>query len=318
MATAGSRRPGSSPATFQSTPEYDAFGPWVLPVTTAEEIPPLFRAAGVDLGAAHVVVKVPRPISRRDATPSMDLYDHLLVVDHQGLTVLTRADRAFRTRTVAADQLLGIQDSVDLLDGRLTVFPTGPQGPVTVTYSGASQDVVGRLVAALRALYRPHLATGAPAELQTRPAVGLGALAEDQALVGMYHEVARDEPDLRVLAAHPRQVLVPKGEGAQAALSRALHLAWPATLHAALVCADGPELQILHRRRWLTRGSAPTHSVARTILPFARVGAVRVADHDRYHGVRVVTVELGSARLDLPVPAGSGAEQVLTAALGAR
>lgn len=316
MATAGSGRPGSSPATFQSTPEYDAFGPWVLPVTTPEEIPPLFRTADVDLGAAHIVVKVPRPITRRDATPSMDLYDHLLVVDARGLTVLTRADRSFRVRNVPADQVLGIQDSVDLLDGRLTVFPSGPQGPVTVGYSGASQDVVGRLVTALRALYRPQLTTGAPPALRERPTVGLGTLGDDQALVGMYHELVREEPDVRVLAAHPRQVLVPRGDGAQAALSRAWHLAWPATLHAALVCADGPELQVLHRRRWLTRGSAPVHSVARTLLPFARLGAVRVTDHERYHGVRVVTVELGSSRLDLPVPAGSGTEQVLRAALG--
>jgi hypothetical protein len=52
-----------------STPEYDAFGPWVDPVRTAEEVPPLYRDHPVDLAGSRLVLKVPRDIARRDATP---------------------------------------------------------------------------------------------------------------------------------------------------------------------------------------------------------------------------------------------------------
>lgn len=57
-----------------------------MPVTSREEIPPLYRGHGFDLARARLVLKLPRNVARRDATPSMDLYDHLVIVDDAALT----------------------------------------------------------------------------------------------------------------------------------------------------------------------------------------------------------------------------------------
>ena len=318
-----------------STPEYDAFGPWVDPVRTVEEIPPLYREHPVDLAGSRLVLKVPRDIARRDATPDMDLYDHLLVLGPDRFTALSRrtaGDAAPRTRATARgaadgrgydvrdvpyDQVAAVGTSVDLLDGRLTVHAlAGPS--VTVRFSGSSADVVEGFVDTLRALAWPVPTTGDPAPRDpTAGGPGLGrldrrALGEREiGLVSAYREVADHEPGLRALAAHPRRTVLPRRGGA----SRVLHLLHPMTVQAAVVASDGRELQVFGRRDWLARGRTPVHSESRLVLPLDRLTGVRAVPHPVYDGVVVVTLRAGDAALDLPVPAGTDAERVLTGLL---
>jgi hypothetical protein len=127
--------------------EYDAFGPWILPVTAIGEVPPLFRDHPVDLAASHLVLKFPRNIARRDANPSMDLYDHLVIVDDVATTVLSRRPAGYTVRTVAHDTICAIDYGTDLLDGWITVHGSADGSPgappaLTLGYVGTSQDVV--------------------------------------------------------------------------------------------------------------------------------------------------------------------------------
>ena len=307
-----------------STPEYDAFGPWVDPVRTPDEIPPLYREHPVDLAGSRLVLKVPRDIARRDATPDMDLYDHLLVLGPDRFTALSRrttggtADgRGYDVRDVPYDQVAAVATSVDLLDGRLTVHAlTGPS--VAVRFSGSSADVVEGFVDTLRALAWPVPTTGDPAPRDPTAGVpGLGrldrrALGEKEiGLVSAYREVADREPGLRALAAHPRRTVVPQRGG----VSRVLHLLHPMTVQAAVVASDGRELQVFGRRAWLARGRTPVHSESRLVLPLDRLTEVRAVPHPAYAGVVVVTLRAGEAAIDLPVPAGTDAERVLTGLL---
>src|SRR5512143_3413558 len=114
------------------TSEYDRFGPWIDEVTIPEDVPPLYRDFPLDFQRARLVLKVPRNISRRNATPDMDLYDALLVLDEVGLTVLSRrleSDarrasfvRGYDVTTVPYSQVVGVLDTVELLQGILTIF----------------------------------------------------------------------------------------------------------------------------------------------------------------------------------------------------
>ncbi|MCG7286343.1 hypothetical protein MHY85_10215 [Cellulomonas sp. ACRRI] len=335
MDAATARRQGDGGGDAPSTPEYDAFGPWVDPVRTAEEVPPLYRDHPVDLAGSRLVLKVPRDIARRDATPEMDLYDHLLVLGPDRFTALSRrtggdaaargrgasrgaaTGRGYDVREVPYDQVAAVGTSVDLLDGRLTVRAlAGPS--VAVRFSGSSADVVEGFVDTLRTLAWPVPTTGDPAPRDpTAGGPGLGrldrrALGEKEiGLVSAYREVADREPGLRALAAHPRRTVVPRRGG----LTRVLHVLHPMTVQAAVVASDGRELQLFGRRAWLARGRTPVNSESRLVLPLDRLTEVRAAEHPGYADLVVVTLRAGDAAIDLPVPAGSDAERVLTGLL---
>lgn len=318
------RRPGGGTGAGDapSTPEYDAFGPWVDPVRSAEEVPALYRDHPVDLAASRLVLKVPRDIARRDATPDMDLYDHLLVLGPDRFTALSRstvpaAGRRYDVREIPYDRVAAVQTSVDLLDGRLTVHAlTGT--PVPVRFSGASADVVEQLVDLLRVLAWPVPATGDPAPhdptVRTPGTARLDRRAlgdKEIGLVSAYREVADREPGLKALAAHRRQTVQPSGGGP----ARLVHLLRPMTVQAAVVASEGRELQVFGRRSWLVRGRTPVHSESRLVLPLERLTEVATRTHAVYRDVAVVTLRAGDTALDLPVPADSDAHRVLAALL---
>ncbi|MHB1490609.1 MAG: hypothetical protein ACYCTH_08940, partial [Cellulomonas sp.] len=147
---------------MQRTAEFDAFGPWVDEVTDVGGIPRLFRSHPIDLTSALLAIKIPRNISRRDADPSMDLYDHLIVVDETGVTILSRVVdprvRAgavpappFTTRVLTWSEVTGVTVSTEFVDGLLTLHTTG--AAVTVPFNGSSVSTVDRLVALVRSRY---------------------------------------------------------------------------------------------------------------------------------------------------------------------
>ncbi|MDO8106559.1 hypothetical protein Q6348_05040 [Isoptericola sp. b441] len=293
----------------ERTEEFDAFGPWVYRVRTDGEVPRLFRRFAPDPASATMVIKIPRGIARRDANPQMDLYDHLVGLRGDRLTLLSRAPgeaHGVRRREVATDRIVALEDSVELLDGRLSVRVLDEK-PMTVGYNGASRDVVGEFVAALRSAIRggpPPEATG-PA-----PELGLEDLWPDVALTTEYRELVRAEPAMGMRAAHARRVVEPVEPST---VSRLLHRWWPMWLQGAVVCSDPSELLVLHRRSWWVRGGKPVHSIARTSVPLGHVLPVETVPTG-YHGVTEIRVRHDAARF--AVPSGSPTERVLLELLG--
>jgi len=300
---------------MERTEEFDAFGPWVLPVSEAEEVPRLFRPHAGDPHTARVMLKVPRAITRRDANPSMDLYDHVILVRDDTIVLLTRAPShtgGVHRRSVSADHLLGIEESVNLLDGRLMLYALDSPA-LRVKFNGASRDTIGTLVREIRALWNEGPGGVEPHPDPHSVPLGLRDLGPDVALVTEYRSLVAAEPAMHLLGAHPRQVVRPVAPDNRDALTRLAHRLWPMTLQGAVVCGDGRELVVLHRRPWWVRGSRPVHSIARTILPLDRVGVPEVTDHPAYLGVR--RLRMGES-LEIPFPVGSPTAAALREALG--
>lgn len=304
---------------MRRTAEFDAFGPWVLPVESPEDVPRLYRGHPLDLGTARLVLKIPRPISRRDANSDWDLYDHLLVAGPDTLTVLSRRGDAYQSVEVPYRRIAALQTSVELLDGLLVVHDVEGPAPagvaVSVRYNGVSHDLITRLVRLLRsaalAAARP---TGVPA---SRPSagelLGLRDLGDaDVALVTAEHELAEAEPSFVALASHLRSTV----RRAAGPLRGLLDVLRPVTLHAAVVCADPGELQVLHRRRWFTTGQKPVHSVARTVVLMPMVTGVDPQPVSRYTGVECVRITSGRAFVEVPFPEGAETGAAIRGALG--
>jgi hypothetical protein len=300
----------AAPDAASSTAEYDAFGPWIDEVASVDDVPRMYRGYPIDFGAARIVLKFPRDIPRREATPQMDLYDHLLIVTDDRLTILSRTGDRFAEVGVAHDRVAAITDWVNLLDARLVIH-TLDGDVVSVAYNGSSNDSVAKLVDLLRELAHRQVPArkALPAGLAPLALDDLGK--KDALMVTTFRELVRREPAVRLAAAHGRTALKSRS-GAVATL---LDLFVPATLHACIVGVSDTELHIVSRREWIVRGGAPEVSRAHTVIPLEVLGGATVADHPRFVGVSVVTLPVGHARIEVLVPEDSAARTVLLTGL---
>ena len=308
--------------------EYDAFGPWIVRVGSIDLVPRLYRDHPLDLERAVMVLKVPRNVTRRDATPDMDLYDHLIIVEPERLEVLSRSGSGYGVQVIEHSQVTAIDYGTDLLDGWLTLFTTStsvvteaaPRRPaLTLKFNSSSEEIVEDLVTTLRrlALGAPEASThGGHALPHDGHAVSLGLLdlgELDVGLVTAQHALVRAEPDVRTLGFHARRTVTPRDPEL---LERIVGAVRPTTLHAAIVLSSDRELHVIRRRRWVTRTRRPEHSVGRTVLFLARCGGARVRDDERLVGTRVFSVPAGTVTIELVVPAGSSSERALSDTLG--
>ncbi|GAA2554223.1 hypothetical protein GCM10010435_25840 [Winogradskya consettensis] len=270
---------------MRRTAEFDAFGPWIHQVHSISDLPRLFQDSGVDPAAHRLVLKVPRNIERRNATPDMDLYDSLIAVDYETVTILRRHGTGYDGVRIPMDRITAIEDSVSMLDGRLTLHTSDGTSHV-IAYNAADLPPVQNLIQVLRESYLPA-AQVAPDFTLPDPEPVLGDA--DTGLVNEYRRLTRAEPGMHLISALPRRRI-------------GTTLLRPATLHATITIGDDRELQQIHRRDRITRGNDKVLSVARTILPRTRLTDLQVRPHERF---REITVLVVNGSLEIPVPTGS-------------
>lgn len=304
---------------MDTTPEFDAFGPWIYEVRTPDEVPPLYRAHAIDLAGARMVLKVPRPIERRNATPTMHLYDHLLVAGADELTVLSRDLETYRERSVPYGRIGAVELSVSLLDGRLRLLDATPGSGgelLTLTFNGVSLGMVEQLVDLLVAEALAHgraASAGEPAVAPAGARAGAWSVGgPDVALVVAYKELVERVPGLVRLADHAR---VPVARRSTSRFARLLDRWWPVTLHAAVVAYAPGRVEVLHRRDLTSPRGRPAHSIARTTLLASAVTAVALTPHPAYSGALACRVSVGDGVVQLAFPEGAPTVRALREAL---
>ncbi len=324
--------PHRSEQSGPTTGEYARFGPWVDEVTSADELPRLYRDHPIDFLAALLVLKVPRNIARRDATPDMDLYDHVVVLEHDRLTVLSRivagAGRRdgsgwpYDVRTVPVPDVVAVRDVVSLLDATLTVHARDG-ALISLRYNGSARANVDRLVNALHALIavgdQGTVGGALLAAVGVRPADerGLDLGSADVSLVSDFRAAARANPRLGAWAWHGRLVVAPSGGPVVGSVRRLAHVISPMTLHAAVVGGDERVLEVFGRHEWLVRGAAPVHSSSRLVVPWGALDGLTIAPHPGYVGAMDVSLTAGAATLGLVVPEESPALELFERACAA-
>ncbi|OUE24401.1 hypothetical protein [Clavibacter michiganensis] len=277
------------------TAEHDAFGPWIDTVRTIEEVPRLYRPHGVDPFAARLVLKVPRDIPRRDTDPTMDLYDHLLVVGDDALEVLSRTGSAYTARRIPFADLVAVRDRVDLLDGLLTVH-TSDGAALRIPFNGASVDAVVELTELLMTLAGESAGAPRTCPAQTPRATPRIDMGQDEAgVAAAYWELAARDPQLRYLSSRPRTPLVPTAEGLAGALQRLR----PMSLAGAVAACSPRELLILTRRDPVLRRRTATLSIDRLRILRHAITSTTAEPHTRWLGMSTVTIRAGAASFEV-------------------
>ncbi|NII42615.1 hypothetical protein E9228_003289 [Curtobacterium flaccumfaciens] len=300
--------------------EYDAFGPWIDEVDSVALTPRLYRDHPIDFDTALLVLKVPRDIERRNANPSMHLYDALIIVMPNTITVLVRSGDTYTTRVAQLDDVFAVEDSVHLLDGRLTIHFTN-RAPIAVHYNGSARGSIGRLVDLLRASKVTPVAKAGKLG-QGAGAIGTGQASmasilvsdRDHGLRGDCVDVFRTEPQTVFLGGHTASVVRPAG----GLVTTLAHRIRPAYLQGAAVIAAPGEVSVIHRRAPITRGRGDDLSHARTFVFPDRVQTVVAKSHPLYQDVDLIRFGSPSPSVELVVPAGSATATKLLADAQAR
>jgi hypothetical protein len=291
-----------------ATDEFNSFGPWVDEVAGVAGVPKLYSDYPIDFAHTRLVLKIPRDIPRRDANPTMNLYDALVIVDEVKTVLLSRNGEAYVTRSMRHDSLVAISDSVLLLDGRLVLHGSDGES-LLIAYNGSSQKVITRLVVLLRALVvsPAHESTGrlAPTDAPDSGDTDFMAGARDYALVGAWQKLKRDEPAIQFAGAHASVRLASRSGG----VAKILFKVRPRLLHGVIVAVLGTEKHILHRRDAVEFGSVEDISSAHTVI--LRPMEAEVSAHPVYEGVRVVHLSQGRASLEFLVPRSARTEAAL-------
>lgn len=104
--------------------EYDRFGPWLDPVTSATDMPPRFRPWYPQVSDARFLIKVPRRVDREQMRPGMDLYRAVLAVfdDRIRILELDAPTGEIRSRELALDQVVATNSYTNLLLGRWSLL----------------------------------------------------------------------------------------------------------------------------------------------------------------------------------------------------
>lgn len=281
--------------------EYDQFGPWILKVASASDVPRVFRDYSFGFDVAEIVLKLPRDIVRRDATPDMHLYDSMLIVDDTALTLLTRAGDEFTTSAIRIGTIAAVEQSVELLDGLLSVHGTNGT-TVHVPYNSASSTIINAV--ATRLLQLTGAATDHGADSEPMPIDALGV--RDIALTNAYSEAALSTSGLRVRAAYAAT----SPSSTESFLNRIrkgrVHLS------GAVICENDSQLIVLSRRVWIRYRGKPDLSTKRTVIVRARVTNTDISVTPLVRDANTITISLGAAKLEFVVPANGDAVRALT------
>jgi hypothetical protein len=260
--------------------EYDRFGPWAIAVSADDPPPPLFRPYLSRPEPALFSIKIPRHIERRNAHPGMDLYDYLVSLYEDDMSILQRVGREVRAATFRYEDVQYLRVEQDLLRGNVRLGLPGR--PCDLPYNTVSDDLMRQVVATIRQRYaRPQqLAVPGP-ELQ------LG----EETLSFYFDRLLADErrraTDMRLLAA---QATVAVAEGGVHPVRRLLYSIASKRLLESMHLTDGRELKIIDRGSTYAYRWQAVYGVATCHIPIANLRGVAWQD-DAQHAATVLTLE---------------------------
>jgi DNA-binding MarR family transcriptional regulator len=121
--------------------EYNAYGPWIVKVTSEMDMPPRFRPFYAADKDAQILLKVPRKEDRRELRPGMDLYRDVIALFDRGLTLRRLGPDGIYTLEFPWDRIAAIGCENDLLKGIWTIY-AADGSRVDLEYNRVSVDTI--------------------------------------------------------------------------------------------------------------------------------------------------------------------------------
>lgn len=186
----------------ENTKEYNAFGPWVYEIKGEHDMPPLFVNDYQEKEQPQLLVKIPRRIDRRDATPDMHLYDYVVGAFDTCLYILKRVNDSVVTMHVPYSRVLAVKSTVSMLKGQVLLYLD--DDVVTIEYNTVSEPIMTSLVNIIRDKYNKELRV-----------LEIGSISHDIDMVGHLYSAIIDryaarDSRIRLVAYQPPSKFLPR------------------------------------------------------------------------------------------------------------
>lgn len=184
--------------------EYDAFGPWVYEIDEVHPLPKLFVPYIHQDPDRTIMVKVPRQIDRQDADPDMDLYDYVIAVSKEYLTIYGRTEGSQVVRVIGVkyEDVVAMTIKNVLLSSEVTIMLLSGE-TIVVPFNRISFDVMQKVILAIRnnAVKKP-LALPDPVDK-----IEVSSL-QDTTFVNLFNEFSGQSENARI-GMHQNYILMP-------------------------------------------------------------------------------------------------------------
>ena len=241
--------------------EYQRFGPWVLEINDRDTIPEIFQPHVKPIGTPLLSVKIPRPVERAKAKHLTHLYDFLISLYADRLTILHRHGDSVTTDAVPYGQIEYLYSVHDLLYGCVHIATS--TRVYEIPYSTVSSDLMCRVIDLVRRFY---------AESDRTLSVEQADHAGGESLSIYFSNLLDDElsrnPDLRVLAS---QVETPIADHETSRPRRFVARVTGRRLLESLHLTDGRELVIINRGQTYRHGKQAVYARHTLYLPLSRI-----------------------------------------------
>ena len=184
--------------------EYDAFGPWVYEIDEVHPLPKLFVPYIHPDPDRTIMVKVPRQIDRQDAEPGMDLYDYIIAVSKNNLTIYGRTEgsQVVRVISVKYEDVVAVTIKNVLLSSEVTIMLLSGE-TIVVPFNRISFDVMQKVILAIRNNAAKH-----PVEFPDPVDKITVDQLQDTTFVNMFNEFSAQAQNARI-GMHQNYILMP-------------------------------------------------------------------------------------------------------------
>ncbi len=128
--------------------EYDRFGPWIIEIKEASEIPPQFDREKERILEAAKAYKIPVNIERRKLKPGMPMYDFVIALHEEYLDVMERHEGVVTLASINYSDVQILEKVNDLLNGHIFIY--AGQREYSVPYNPVSDDLIDEMMDFMR------------------------------------------------------------------------------------------------------------------------------------------------------------------------
>lgn len=128
--------------------EYDRFGPWIIEIKEAGEVPPQFDREKDRILEAAKAYKIPVNVERRKLKPGMPMYDFVLALHDDYIDIMERHEGVVTVASINYSDIQILEKVNDLLNGHIFIY--AGQREFSVPYNPVSDELIDEMMDFIR------------------------------------------------------------------------------------------------------------------------------------------------------------------------